>query len=158
MAALQSDQINNVAEFFSYALALEREAVTRYQELSRRMVRGGNKAAADLFWGLACFEAEHVKELENRIGGIVPHTLASAAIARLESESPEVVPESEIHEQMTAHDALKVALRCEQRAREFFRQIAASVDNPDVQRLATEMMDEEDEHVHWVEGALSKNP
>jgi len=158
MAELQSDQIHNVAEFFSYALALEREAVTRYQELSRRMVRGGNKAAADLFWGLACFEAEHVKELEGRIGAIVPQTLAAAAIARLEADAPEVVPESEIHAQMTAHDALKVALHCEVRAREFFRQIAASVDNPDVKRLATQMMDEEDEHVHWVEGALAKNP
>jgi rubrerythrin len=158
MAALQMDQIHNVAEFFSYALALEREAVARYQELSRRMVRGGNKAAADLFWGLACFEAEHVKELEGRIGGIVPQTLAQAALAQLEAESPEVVPESDITEHMTAHDALKVALRCEQRAREFFRQIAASVDNPDVQRLAAEMMNEEDEHVHWVESALAKGP
>lgn len=157
MGAPQPVQIHNVAEFFSYALAMEHEAVARYRELSRRMVHGGNKAAADLFWGLACFEAEHVKDLENRIVGMALPELNSEARAELAAASPEVVRESEITEHMTAQDALKVALHCELRAREFFRQIADSVDNPDVRRLATEMMSEEEEHVHWVEGALAKN-
>jgi rubrerythrin len=149
-------RIDNVAEFFTQALALEREAAERYHELSHRMAQSGNKASADLFWDLAKFEAQHIKELEQRIAGMTLPVLRASASAWLDAQSPEVVPEGDITAEMTPHDALQAALKCERRAHNFFRQIAESVTNRDVQRLAVEMMNEESEHVHWVEAALVK--
>src|SRR5471030_84757 len=149
MAMPLRTRIDNVADFFSHALAIEREAAERYHELSHRMAQSGNKASADLFWGLAKFEAQHIKELERRIAGMTLPVLRASASAWLDAQSPEVVPEGDITAEMTPHDALRAALKCELRARDFFRQIAESVANPDVQRLAVEMMDEESEHVRW---------
>ena len=151
MAMPLRTRIDNVAEFFSHALTLERESAARYHELSHRMAQSGNKAAADLFWGLAKAEAQHIKDLERRIAGMTLPVLKASTCAWLDAQSPEVVPEGDITAEMTPHDALRAALKCELRARDFFRQIAESVTDRDVQRLAVEMMNEESGHVRWVE-------
>jgi hypothetical protein len=59
---------------------------------------------------------------------------------------------------MTPHDALKVALEAEQRARAYFEQVFANATDPDVKMLAAAMIQEEQQHIEWVERALATDP
>jgi len=156
MTMQQPIRIRNTAEFLSHALALEREAAARYRELSRRMVDFGNRLTADLFERLACFEAEHAKQLEGKIVGMTLPALTASTSAWLDAEAPETTPLDSIFPEMTPLDALALALRCEHRAARFFGQVAATSENPNVRGIAAEMMREETEHVAWVEKAMAQ--
>ena len=71
---------------------------------------------------------------------------------------PETVAHEFVFRLMTPHDALKVALEAEQRARGYFEQVFANATDPDVKMLAAAMIQEEQQHIEWVERALATDP
>ena len=76
----------------------------------------------------------------------------------LEPESPEALPVSEVHDLMTAHHALKMALHNELRAETFYRAIAERAGSDEVRALAEAFLAEEREHAALVRHWLNKYP
>ncbi len=139
---------NSVPQLIAMALAMEREAAARYDELATEMVRHGNTATAELFQGLAAEEREH----EASIG----HWLAPGAdeppAAKFEWCSPETTDQETEQESggvylMTPYRALCVAVHNEERAFTFFSLIAATAKPPDICAKAETLAKEELNHV-----------
>jgi rubrerythrin len=148
----------SVAEFLAHALAVEREATTRYEEFADQMeVHHSNEVAA-LFRRMAGYEREHAQEIERRIGALQLPSLAPWDYRWVDSESPEAAPFDAAHYLMTARHALEIALANERRAQAFFELAAQAATDPEIKRLASEFAEEEREHVRYVEEALASTP
>jgi len=59
---------------------------------------------------------------------------------------------------MTPHHALSLARINELRARDYYLDIARKASDPEVVALASELADEERQHVQWVEAWLERFP
>jgi rubrerythrin len=150
--------IRHADEFYAHALALEREAVERYEEFAEHMADIGNDAVAAMFTRLAAFESEHVRDLEHRTVNMVLPELDPGAYAWLDAAAPERAARESLLRMMTARDALLIALHSEQRAQAFFEEVASTAVSPEIRLLAVEMMNEETAHVSWVEQELECVP
>lgn len=150
--------IESVGDFYAHALAIEREAVTRYREFAQHMADHGNEATASLFTTLANVEGEHTAALERRAAGISVPQLQSWEYSWLDDGPPETVSHELIFHLMTPYHALHIALLAEQRAKAFFEHIRATSADAQVRHLAEEFMREEDEHIEWVNKALARTP
>jgi rubrerythrin len=144
-----------VAELYVVAIAIEREAAERYDELAGRMQEQGNAAAAALFRLLGGLETQHLEALQRRSAGLRLPPLGSDH-TWLDSEVPETSAHDAIVPGMTQHHALEIALQGEKRARAFFEQAARVCDDPDARALALEMAAEEAQHVTLVERMLAR--
>lgn len=141
--------------FYAHALAIEREAAQRYQELADQMLEHNNQETADLFLRLARLESEHAERLAAKTAGMRLPALKPWDYQWTGLESPESAAYETAHYLMKPHHALQVALENEQRAKAFFESIARTTLDADVKRLAAEMAGEEAEHVGYVEKALA---
>ena len=72
--------------------------------------------------------------------------------------SGETPPIDEVHYLMQPWHALQLALAAEQRAEQFFGQLAQSTTSESVRRAALELQAEEQEHVELVRAWLDKVP
>jgi rubrerythrin len=150
--------IGNLAELLAYALEIEREATARYEELADQMEVHHNGEVAALFHRLAGYEREHAQEIEQRIGMLDLPVLAEWEYRWVDSESPEAAPYDGAHYLMTARQALELALINERRARDFYEALATTLTDPEARALAAIFVDEERQHVVYVEEALAKAP
>ena len=146
--------IASLAELLAYALEIEREATTRYEELADQMEVHHNTEVAALFRRLAGYEREHTREIEHRIGATELPALAEWDYRWVDPESPEAAPYDGAHYLMTVRQALELALHNEQRARDFYEGLAATLVEPGARTLAAAFAAEEREHVRYVEEAL----
>ena len=143
------------AELYAHAIAIEREAATRYDELGAAMAERGDHAIAMLFYMLASFEARHLGELTRKTAGVVLPDL-SADYTWREGEAPETVSFDACRGDMTPKRALLIAFDAEKRAKAFFEHAARITEDPATRALAREMADEEAEHMVLVERALER--
>jgi rubrerythrin len=150
--------IESIAELFAHALAIEREAAARYGEFARFMEDHDNLPVAALFERLARLEAEHAEVIAARARGLALPMLESYEHSWVDAGAPETVAHEFIFRLMTPHDALRVALEAERRARDWFEQIFMTSSDPDVKALAATMLQEEAQHMAWVERALAADP
>jgi rubrerythrin len=150
--------IESIAELFAHALAIEREAAARYAEFARFMEDHDNLPVAALFDRLAKLETEHAEVIAARARGHQLPMLDSYQHSWVDAGAPETVAHEFIFRLMTPHDALRVALEAERRARDWFEQIFATSTDPDVKALAATMLQEEQQHMAWVERALAADP
>jgi rubrerythrin len=150
--------IGNLAELLAYALEIEREATARYEELADQMEVHHNTEVAALFHRLAGYEREHAQEIAQRIGKLNLPVLAEWEYRWVDPESPEAAPYDGAHYLMTVRQALELALVNERRARDFYEALATSVADPEARALAAIFVDEERQHVQYVEEALAKAP
>lgn len=150
--------IGSIAELYTHALAVEREAAARYAELAEFMADHDNRPVAELFARLAQIEEEHADAIVARVRGLQLPALRSYEHAWFDAGPPETVAHEFVFRLMTPHDALKVALEAEQRARAYFEEVFASATDPDVKMLAAAMIQEEQQHIDWVERALATDP
>jgi rubrerythrin len=146
------------AVLYAHAIAIEREAVERYTELAWRMDDLGNEAVAEVFGGLARFEAEHLQALLARTAGVALPALAPHEYAWLDAGAPETAARELVFRLMTPRHALGIALRAEQRAQAFFEQVLMSAADPALRALAREMAADETEHVALLERMLERTP
>lgn len=151
--------IRTVADFFAHALALEREAATRYLQFSEQMLTHNNREVAELFETLAQLESGHHGRLQDRCRALAPTALKPWEYRWIDPESPESAPLDATHYLMTPWHAVRIALVNELRAQRFFEAIAASPDaTAEVRALATEFAVDEHEHAGHLERMLAQLP
>lgn len=138
----------STSELIAMALAMEREAAARYDELATEMARHGNHELADLFEGLGAEERKHEAHIGRWLG---PGISEPPAIA-FEWRSPESIDQDEENAAgsvylMTPYRALRLAVHNEERAFDFFSWIAATAADPDIRAHAETIAKEELDHV-----------
>ena len=103
-------------------------------------------------------KAKNIANVEQMSGGReLPH-IPPWEFRWPESESPEAPIDGEVHYLMTPYHALSLALAGEQRAADFFAMVAESASDAVVREMASQLRDEEREHVSLVEEWLHRYP
>jgi rubrerythrin len=150
--------VASVESLYAHAIAMEREAAARYREFAQSMRDHGNDETAQLFERLAKLESAHADRLERDTRKLSVPALKREEFAWLDV-GPEVAGSHEfVMRLMSPHDALKIALAGEERARDFFANALEVARSGDVKALALEMMKDEADHIEWVREALSHEP
>jgi rubrerythrin len=150
-------EIHSLPEFLAHALAIEREAAARYQELADQMAVHNNTTVAELFQWLARIEAEHAEQVARHAQGASLPAIKPWDYRWIGFESPESAAHEGVHYLMTPFQALELALANEQRAAQFFERVAGSTRDASVLTLAREMAADERQHVVYVERAMAKH-
>ncbi len=144
--------IATTEELLAYSLALEEEAVERFNELADQMEVHNNHEVADLFYKLAEIEGKHVENVNRAAEGKqLPDLLAWEFDWVDEGYSPEGGALEDAHYLMQPWHAIELAKHGEQRAVAFFRHVASSATDAGVKKLAEELVAEEEEHVALLE-------
>ena len=144
-------------EFMSRAYAMELEAVERYAQFAEQLDTHNNREVANLFRRLSQIEALHAKRiLEEMKWPSMP--APGPAYAWQGLEGPETAPFGELHYLMQPYHALQIALQCEAQVQQYYESIAASKAPRRVRATASEMAEEEREHVRLIRAWMSKVP
>lgn len=147
-----------IEDLMSQALAMEREAVARYQELADIMDTHNNPEVAALFRQMAGYEQHHVEHILADMGWADDVVAPRQGGIWTTPEAPETVAFDDVHYLMHPWHALKLALAAEERALAFFEQLARDAASDSIRRAAEEMRDEEAEHVALVRQWLARVP
>ena len=142
--------IGSVAELLAHAHAMEAEAAAQYQLLAKRM-EGVNPELATFFHRMAAIEAKHVSRLDEVAETFELPDLRSWPTEWPEGGAPETLPADRVHAGISAQDGLNLAMEAEKRAVAFFADVAETANDGDVRRMATELAEEEREHVRLLE-------
>jgi rubrerythrin len=145
-------------ELLAHALAIEREAAVRYEELGQHLRDLGNDAVANMFLYLAVHEREHEQKLACRASGLEIPDLDPGAYAWVDEGAPETAAHNLVLALLTPHAALQLALAAEKRAQAFFETACECALDAQVAELAGELAAEEAEHVQRVEQLLRSTP
>ena len=150
--------IGSVGDLLAHAKSIETEAYERYLELAEQMEMHNNPETAELFTKMARVESLHVEKILERIGNTnLPH-ISPWDYQWNQEEAPEVIPNHRIHYMMTPHHALTLALRGEQKAYYFFERVVENSEPGEIKDLASELLEEEREHIELMEKWLKKYP
>lgn len=139
--------INSVEELLAYSLAMETEAVERFNDLAEQMEIHHNYEVADLFRKLAKIEGLHVDNVRRAAAGKELPQLLAWEYEWQDGESPEGGAMEEAHYMMQPWHAIGLAMRGEMRAAAFFRHVAETATDEALRKLALELTAEEEEHV-----------
>jgi len=150
-------EVGSYADFMSRAYAMEQEAVERYTSFADQLDRAGNREVALVFRDLAKAEGLHARRILTEMGWAKPPALPSA-FAWKGSDGPETPSLDAPRGPIDAPQALKIALECELRAREYFESIALGGAPAQVRAVAAEMALEERDHAHMIQYWLSRMP
>lgn len=148
----------SIATLMTYALWLELDAVERYRELADAMEMHNNRDVSELFRKMAAIEGKHADKIMKQMAWTKVPPLPPGPSPWPGFESPETVAHEEVHYLMQPWHALSLALKGEERAHRFFARLAGEATAPAVKRAATEMADEEREHVELVRAWMAKVP
>jgi rubrerythrin len=150
--------INTPDELLAHATEIEAEAMERYQDLANQMDIHNNPRVAKLFRAMAQIEQKQVDRLNVLSEGHSLPAINPSDFEWPELEAPESVPIGEGHYRMTEHEALRLAMECEERAVAFFAGIAAATANPEVKTMASAFADEERHHMDLVQRWIDRLP
>ena len=139
--------IASAEELLAYSLAMETEAVERFNDLADQMEIHHNYEVADLFRKLAEIEGKHIGNVEQATAGKQLPILLAWEFEWDDGESPEGGSMDEAHYLMQPWHAIELAMRGEQRAVAFFRHVAETAIDDSVLKMALELKEEEEEHV-----------
>jgi rubrerythrin len=157
-AESQDSAIQSIEQLLAHALAMEVEAVERYETLADQMETHNNREVAALFRKLAEIEKLHVDNVNDiSAGHTLPH-IAPWEYAWQAPESPEAPSMSAdgIHYMMHPYHAIAMALDAERRGVDFYDRLSAQSEREDVRKLAAELCETEREHVTLLEAWLSR--
>jgi rubrerythrin len=150
--------VQSMEQLMAQALAMEREAVTRYSELAEMMEAHNNLDVAELFRKMAGVEGLHVRHILDEMGWNAETAPVVAEGAWSTPEAPEAVPIDEMHYLMHPWHALQLARAAEQRAADFFAALGRQAADEALRRAAEQMRGEEVEHVALIDAWLAKVP
>jgi len=153
MRVAARDSIDSIVEFYSHALAIEREATMRYRALEAEFVERGEDLLAGLCRNLADLEQEHASKIEQVTGGLELPAARPGAHRWLE-ELPVGTGENPCEFDSDPARLLEGALHRECDAVGFYEWVANTTVSPEVRALAREMALEELDHVKWVRDAI----
>ena len=145
-------------EFMAHALAMEREAVDRYNEFADSLETHNNHEVAKLFRTMAGYESKHAERIMAEMGWTEAPPPPRPVQFGPGMEDPETLPFDEVHYLMQPWHALQLALTAEKRAQAFFAVLARMSTSEPVRLAATELQAEEAEHVALIQEWLQKVP
>ncbi len=143
--------MNDVEKFLAHAIALERAAARRFEELSEAMDTDGNAELKAFFTRMAGYSRKHLAEAVARGGFREVPVLAADEFEWPDGVSPEVADWAGVDVFMDARGALELALTSEQRGYAWYAAIAATTQDAEVRTLANEFAAEEAEHVELLQ-------
>jgi rubrerythrin len=147
--------IATIEEFYSHALAIEREAAERYAEYADWFATRSD-SLTQLCKRLAALEREHFEELAAACADFELPEVGLGQYRWLEQDSPEALAREFVYRVASPRQLLEIALAAELRAQAFFVWIARTAPQRSVRELAAIMAAEEGEHVTWVREAIDK--
>jgi rubrerythrin len=139
--------IASAEELLAYSLALETEAVERFNDLADQMEMHHNYEVADLFRKLAKIEGLHIENVNRASAGKQLPSLLAWEFEWDGGESPEGGAMEDAHYLMQPWHAIELAMQGEKRAVAFFRHVADTATDDKVLKMALELVEEEEEHV-----------
>lgn len=148
----------SLEELLAHALAIESEAVERYENLAEQMRQFGNAEVTELFDRMAQLEAEHAGKIREQSRALEMPELAPWEYCWPGLEAPENIDLSDAHYLMTPYHALELALANETAAVVFFESAAAACRDERARVLADEYAADERQHVEWMKNWLAKYP
>jgi rubrerythrin len=151
-------KVAGLNDLLAVAYQIEIDAVDRYNVLADQMETHNNPELVKVFRDLARAEGIHGEEIRRLAGDfdVVAHARAIAKFER--SESPEEAELSSAHYMMTPWHALQLSLAGEKRALAYFTSIVEATKDPKVKAMASELVEEEAEHVNLVHRLLLRYP
>jgi rubrerythrin len=144
-------RIGSTEELLAYSLALETEAVDRFNDLADQMEMHHNFEVAELFRKLAKIEGIHIENVNKASEGKELPSMSVWEFEWEEGESPEGGAMEDAHYLMEAWHAIELAMKGEKRAVAFFRHVAETATDAEVVKMALELVQEEEEHVYLLE-------
>jgi rubrerythrin len=139
--------IGSTEELLAYSLALETEAVERFDDLADQMEMHHNYEVADLFRKLAKIEGLHIDNVNQASAGKQLPSLLAWEFEWDGGESPEGGAMEDAHYLMQPWHAIELAMHGERRAVAFFRHVADTSTDEAVVKMALELVEEEEGHV-----------
>ena len=139
--------MKNVEEFLAHTIQLESEAALRFGQLADAMTTAGNKEVGRLFRRLADYSLLHLGDARARAGFRTLPVLAAGEFKWPDIESPEAAAIWAADPFIGIEQALQVALDAEIAGLEFYADVLANTDDPEIQVLAREFVEEESQHV-----------
>jgi rubrerythrin len=144
-------------DFVAHALAIDREATTRYRQLAERMAAHDCPAVAGLFEGFAASDCERFDELAAATSGRALAKLARLQYRWSDPQSAEATPLDAVHGAISPREALEIALANEERAWRFFEGVAAHPENAGTLRaLARRYARAEEDDMEAIERMLGE--
>ena len=147
-----------LADVMAQALAMEREAVQRYDALADVMEVHHNREVEALFRKMAQIEAKHAAQIAAEMGWTDASDEPPSGRSPFAADGPESIPEDAVHYLMWPWHALQLALSAEQRAEAFFAGLAVTAPSAAVRQAARRLRDEEREHVALIRAWIEKTP
>lgn len=129
--------IRSTADLTAVARAMEDRAAERYRELAEAFDMSCNPDTAEAFRALAAEEERHAADFPPG---------QSVALDGFDS-TPEIADPDSVHYLMLPWHAYDLALRAEERARDFFASLAQATELPEVRALALDLMAREETHL-----------
>jgi rubrerythrin len=148
----------SASELFAHALAIEREALSRYREFAGWMRDLGIEHVAGVFQRLEQGDREHLAALERSAAGLELPEISPWEYAWFFTSSPTYMEVSFPLMPQTPRDALSLACAAERRAEEFFLIAASRMRDAGGVKLAVEMALEEHRRVAEIERVLQREP
>lgn len=143
--------INSVEVFLSYAIKLEEEATLRFGHLADAMDASGNKPVGALFRKLSDYSRLHLQDAKARSGFRDVPVILPADYQWPDFESPETAAIWATDPLIAYDEAIEIALDSEKRGYAFYKLVLDTTTDPEIKALAKEFVEEEAEHVQWLE-------
>jgi len=145
-----------LTEFLAHAVAMEEEAAERYLELADMMEAHNNLEVAAVFRDMHRFSNMHHDSIRERIGDLELPEIKSWQYRW--TTPPEVGDDEGFDSSMTPFVSLTYARENEARAMRYYRSVAEESGDAEVQRLANEFAEEEQEHTAALDDWLERTP
>lgn len=143
--------MTDVETFLAHAIALEREAARRYEELAAAMQTEGNGELKTFFARMAHFSRLHLAEALKRGGFRELPNLRPDQYHWPDGVAPETAGWAGVDAQMDGRSALDLALVSERQGHAYYSAMAATAQDPETVRLAADFAAEEAQHVAELE-------
>lgn len=149
-------KIGSVDEFLGYAVKIEEDAATHFYALAEDMKACGNDEVAKLFYQLAGFSRQHLKEAKEMASKLDAHAVIPPDYVWPDQATPERTSLMAGDPNMSRLDALKAALLGERRGYEFYMAMGATSDVAEVAEMAKLFVREEAEHLKILEASITR--
>lgn len=151
--------IDDLEHFLRCATRLEADAADGYAQLATIMADSGNSEVAALFSKFGEFSNLHYEEMLQHQRNELGHCLAASDDSDItwpDGHSPEDPLEVADLSDLSARQAIEMALETERRACDFYSAVAGQTRSARVQELAQEFAEEEAEHVEHLQRWLER--
>lgn len=149
-------RITSVDEFLGYAVKIEEDAARHFYGLAEDMKACGNDDVAKLFYQLAGFSRQHLKEARERATALDVDVVVPPDYVWPDQVTPERTSLMAADPSLSRLDALNAAILGERRGYEFYLALAGTTHNADVTALAKAFAREEKEHLAILEASITR--